>query len=105
MQSAISSQRAEVVEKYKEREAEIRLNIDQAMSSYTESIRQLGTTSGAAIDDGFERYVQFLKKRNAEQQVKLLGTIRRHTADYLKVKRTDDENWKKELLEWEAAKQ
>lgn len=102
MQSAISSQRSEMVEKYKEREAEITLNIDQAMSSYTESIRQLGTTNSAAIDDGFERYTQFLKKRKADQQVQLLGTIRRHAAEYIKVKRTDDENWKKELLKGEA---
>lgn len=105
IRSAQSTQRAEVVEKYKEREAEIRINIDQAISSYTESIRQLGATGSPAIDDGFERYTQFLKSRKADPQIKILEMVRKHAGEYLKVKRTDDENWKKELLESQSAKQ
>lgn len=103
IESAASSQRTEMVEKYKKLEAEIRQNIDQAMSSYTESIRQLGTTSEAAINAGFERYGQFLGKRQADQQIKLLATVRRHIDEYLKVKRTDDEQWQKQLFGWETA--
>jgi hypothetical protein len=104
LQSAQSAQRTEVVDKYREREMEIRQNIDQAMSSYTESIRQLGTVSETAVNDGFDRYVQFLKKHNAEQQINLLATVRRHAGEYLKVKRTDDETWKKQLFEWAKEK-
>lgn len=103
LQSALSSQRTEVAEKYKERETEIRQNIAQAMSSYTESMRQLGAVSETAVKDGFERYTQFLQKRNAEAQGKLLATVRRHADEYLKVKRTDDENWQKQLFEAAAA--
>lgn len=102
IQSALSSQRNEMAEKYREREAEIRQNIEQAMSSYTESIRQLGTTSAPAVHEGFERYAQFLHKRNATQQSKLLTTVRRHADEYLKDKRTEDEQWKKQLVEGES---
>ncbi len=98
IRSAQGAQRVEVVEKYKERETEIKLNIDQAISSYTESIRQLGATACLAVADGFERYAQFLKTRNADFQIKVLEVVRRHAGEYIKVKRTDDENWKKELL-------
>ena len=73
------------------------------MSSYTESIRQPGAVSETAVKDGFERYTQFLQKRNAEAQGKLLATVRRHADEYLKVKRTDDENWQKQLFEAAAA--
>jgi formylglycine-generating enzyme required for sulfatase activity len=105
IQSALSSQRNEVAAKYKEREAEIRQNIDQAMSSYTESIRQLGTVSAAAIQGGFERYSQFLANRNAGQQSKLMELVRKQAEEYLKVKRTDDELWKKQLFDWSNIQQ
>ncbi|MGD9947590.1 MAG: formylglycine-generating enzyme family protein [Desulfobulbus sp.] len=105
IQSALSSQRSEIVAKYKEREAEIRQNIDQAMSSYTESIRQLGTVSAPAIRGGFERYRQFLVKRNAEPQSKLLMLVRQQAEEYLKVKRTDDELWKQQFFDWSSRQQ
>ncbi|WP_448873985.1 formylglycine-generating enzyme family protein [Desulfobulbus propionicus] len=105
IQSALGSQRAEVAAKYKEREAEILQNIDQAMSSYTESIRQLGTVSAQAIQEGFDRYSQFLVKRNAGQQSQLLELVRKQTEEYLKVKRTDDELWKKQFFDWSGGRQ
>lgn len=105
LQSARSAQRTEIVARYTERETEIRQNIDQAMSSYTESIRQLGTAAPAAVDDGFERYRQFLQKREAQRQMDLLTTVRRHAGEYMTAKRTDDENWQRELLEWDVAPQ
>ncbi len=105
IQSALVSQRGEIAAKYKEREAEIRQNIDQAMSSYIESIRQLGTASTLAIQGGFERYSQFLAKRKADQQSKLLILVRSQAEAYLKVKRTDDELWKQQLFEWSGTQQ
>ena len=102
LETAKSSQRTEVIKKYQARQDEITRNIDQAMSSYTESIRQLGTTSSMAIAAGFDRYGQFLKKREADQQLKLLDTVRRHADHYIQVKRTDDEKWKTELVEWDS---
>jgi formylglycine-generating enzyme required for sulfatase activity len=100
IQSALGSQRTEVAAKYKEREVEIRQNIDQAMSSYTESVRQLGTVSASAIQGGFERYTQFLTQRKAGQQSKLMEVVRQQAEEYLRVKRTDDEEWKKQLFDW-----
>ncbi len=82
------------------REAEFMHNIEQAMSSYTESVRQLGTTGANAVDDGFERYRKFLTERKAAEQILLLPTVRRHGDLYLKNQRTDDEQWKEELLNW-----
>ncbi|MGE4560349.1 MAG: formylglycine-generating enzyme family protein [Desulfobulbus sp.] len=105
IQSALSSQRPEIVAKYREREAEIRQNIDQAMSSYTESIRQLGTVSAPAIQGGFERYSQFLDKRNAGQQSRLLALVRQQVDEYLKVKRTNDELWKQQFFDWTSKQQ
>ena len=75
------------------------------MSSYTESIRQLGTASGPAIQEGFERYSQFLAKRQADQQSKLLRLVQQQADAYLKVKRTDDELWKKQLFDWSGSQQ
>lgn len=98
-QSAKKSQRTDIIKKYQNREAEIRQNIDQAMTSYTESIRQLGTTSSMAVANGFARYRQFLKKRRADQQIKLLDTVQRHADMYIRTKRIDNDNWGKELLQ------
>lgn len=100
MTSAKQANRAEILQKYQEREAEIKQNIDQAMTSYTESVRQLGDTGDAAICDAFGRYQQFLKTKQAREQLELLETVRQHAAFYLKEKRTADEEWKTQLMEW-----
>lgn len=97
IKSAQASQRSEMVEKYKERETEIRTNIDQAISSYIESIRQLGTSGQSSVDDGFARYQQFLKTKNADQQIKVLGLVKRHSDEYQTTKKIDDESVRKEL--------
>ena len=99
-ESAKKTNRQDRLKKLDAREAEIRHNIEQAMSSYTESVRQLGTTGASAVDGGFERYQKFLTERKAEQQILLLPTVRRHGDLYLKNQRTDDEQWKEELLNW-----
>ena len=105
IRSAQSMQRTEIVEKYRERETEIRQNIDQAVSSYTESIRQLGTVGSSAVADGFDRYAQFLKTRKADPQLKVLEVVRRHADEYIKVKRIDGESWKKDLVAEEKTDQ
>lgn len=97
-----NSSRKEVLEKYKNREEEIHQNIEQTMSAYTESIRQLGTSSADAIEDGFSRYVDFLMAREAGEQVAQLIRVRHHIDLYLKEKRTNETVWKTELIEWGA---
>nr|WP_232371235.1 SUMF1/EgtB/PvdO family nonheme iron enzyme [Desulfogranum marinum] len=92
--------RGEVLKKLKQREKEISLNIKQAMTAYTDSIRQLGTSSNASIEDGFSRYVVFLTKHNAQEQVDQLKHVRLHAEQYIKTKRTELETWKKELIDW-----
>jgi hypothetical protein len=98
--SALKSNRQPIVDKYRQREAEIQQNIDQAMSSYTDSIRQLGTASELAIEGGFKRYTQFLSKRKAKRQSQLLTLVRKQAQEYLKIKRTNDELWKNQFFEW-----
>lgn len=102
--SAMQSNRSEIAAKYRQRESEIQTNIEQAMSSYTDSIRQLGTASEPAIESSFERYAQFLGKRKAESQSQLLQLVRAQAQEYLKVKRTNDELWKKQLVQWPTKK-
>lgn len=104
MTSAKQANRAEILRKYQERETEIKQNIDQAMTSYTESIRQLGDTGDTALADAFARYSQFLKTKNGDQQLALLATVQEHATFYLKEKRTADEQWKTQLIEWSPPK-
>ncbi len=101
--SAKVSGRQAILKKYEVREKEIQQNISQAMSSYVESIRQLGSSGESAFEDGINRYRQFLTKRKAQQQILLLTTVRKHALSYLKNKRTNDEEWKKALLTWSAS--
>lgn len=98
LKTAETAGRTEMVERYRERAQEIRLNIDQAMTSYSESVRQLGSVSNTGIDQGLERYKQFLLARKAERQLELIPTVHRHVGEYVQTKRTDEEKWRDEFL-------
>ena len=97
IESARQSGRERILKKYRQREEEIRLNISQALSSYTESIRQLGSSGREAYRDGLARYRSFLERRKAGSQLALLPTVDRHARSYLKLKRIDDEQWLRDL--------
>ncbi len=102
--SARQTGRPTILRKYRKRRQEIQANIDQAMSSYVESIRQLGVTGVSALDSGLDRYRRFLKARRADSQLSLLPVVDRHVRSYFKLKRTVDTQWKQELIQWQATR-
>ncbi len=104
IKSARESGRKAILVKYQAREKEIRGNIEQAMSSYTESIRQLGTTGDEAFEEGLKRYQRFLRERKAADQLALLPLVARHGRDYFRSKRTDDRQWRQELMQWQPGR-
>ncbi len=94
--SAQTAGRAEMVEKLQARKAEMAANIDGALSSYADSLRQLATTPAEAVEQGFARYADFLLERQAADQVRLLKTVRVHFAQFAKDKRADTLAWRKD---------
>lgn len=100
LESAKKNGRTAIIKKLKQRELEIDKNIERAISSYTESIRQLGNAGSTALDDGFGRYREFLQKTQADDQLALIKLVRNHADFYLKNKRTDDTRWQQDLMEW-----
>lgn len=100
LKSAEKSGRKKIIERYMQRHAEITQNIQRSMSSYTESIRQLGNAGSKAIDNSFERYRKFLQQSKAEDQLALIQIVRKHTDFYIRNKRTDDKQWEQDLKQW-----
>lgn len=89
--------REAMMKKLAQREAELNNNIEQALSTYSDSFRRLATIAPEAIDKGFERYTNFLLKRNAAEQIRLLKTVKEHFASFNKEKRANKEKWREDL--------
>ena len=96
LESAKVAGRAEMIEKLEARKAEMAANIEGALSSYADSMRQLATTPAPAVEQGFARYADFLMERQAADQVRLLKTVRTHFARFAKDKRADTLGWRKD---------
>ena len=93
MDIAEKSKRETMVARYKERLAELHENIQGALSTYSESFRQL-QKAGEAAGAGFEKYEKFLTERQAREQIKVLGLVRKHYAAFEKGGRADPEGWR-----------
>ncbi|MFP7754357.1 formylglycine-generating enzyme family protein [Thermodesulfobacteriota bacterium B35] len=104
-ESARKAGRDRILKQLEQREEEISTNIDQALSSYSESIRQLGDTGDAALDGAVKRYSRFLDSRKAATQARLLVTVQRHAREYMQSKRVDTEKWRQELLRWQPGQE
>lgn len=89
--------RTAMVEKYKERLNEFQANIDEAMSTYSESFRQLDKISPPAVDAGFTKYAKFLLERQAAAQLSSLKVVREQYAAFNKEKRANPELWRKQF--------
>ncbi len=101
-ESARKAGRDRILKQLNQREREITGNIDQALSSYSESIRQLGGTGNTAFADAVRRYRQFLAGRKAGTQARLLVTVQKHARQYMQSKRVDADQWRQDLLHWQA---
>ncbi len=86
------------LENQKARKKERMSNITGALSSYSDSIRQISTLSPQAVKKGFTRYLNFLMSRNDGGQVQVLNRVQKHFDEYQKKKRVNPKQWKKDIL-------
>lgn len=80
------------------RKEEHMTNIKNALSSYSDSIRQISTLSSESVKKGFSRYLDFLLSRNDGNQVQVLNRVQKHFNEYKKSKRVDLKQWEKDIL-------
>jgi len=83
---------------YQTRKEEHITNIKNALSSYSDSIRQIDTLSLESVKKGFRRYLDFLLSRNDGDQVQVLNRVRKHFEEYQKNKRVNFKHWKQDIL-------
>ncbi len=95
---ANSQNRQQKIEKYKLRKSEHLTNISGALSSYSDSIRQINTLSISASKKGFIRYFNFLRERNDARQIQILNKVKKHFKEYQKNKRSNIKKWKQDIL-------
>ena len=86
--------REQILLKYRERRAEIKANITNAMDTYSESFRQMEKIEPSAIDAGMRRYRQFLLDHQAKEQLRILKSVQVHLGEFLKEKRVDQKKWR-----------
>ncbi len=86
--------RSKMVESYTQRREELVQNIDNALTTYSDSFRQLSSISTEAVEKGFERYVAFLLEHKAVEQVRVLNTVREHYSFFNRDKRANKEKWR-----------
>ncbi len=91
---AESTQRTAMAEKYKERQKELLSNIEQALSTYSDSFNQLLKINATAVSKGFQRYIQFLAGHDAAEQMRIFDMVRNHFAVFKKSKRADPVGWR-----------
>ncbi|WP_296824538.1 SUMF1/EgtB/PvdO family nonheme iron enzyme [Sulfurovum sp.] len=88
----------EKLAKYQARKQEHMTSIKNALSSYSDSIRQINTLSSESVKKAFPKYLNFLLQHNNAEQVQLLNRIRKHFDEYQKNKRVNLKKWEKDLL-------
>lgn len=70
-------------------------NIQDGLESYGFAFIQLEKISADSIKEGFERYKQFLERRNASQeQIKIAELVGKHYQEYFQNRRLDIDKWK-----------
>ncbi len=92
------SERTKMAEKLKIRKSELELNIEQALTSYSDSFRQLATIVPETIEKGFKKYINFLVEHNAPDQLRVLKTVQEHFDTYNNGKRADKDTWKQDFI-------
>ncbi len=90
---AEKSNRTAMVARYRDRLAELEQNLQGALATYSDSFRQLSKAGVEAVEAGFKRYEKFLSERKAEEQLRVLPTVRKHYAAFAKSQRADPRGW------------
>ncbi len=94
---AESQKNMEKLAQYKTRKQEHVTNIEGALASYSDSIRQISTLSSEAVKKGFNRYLNFLLSRNDGEQVQVLNRVQKHFDEYQKNKRVNLKQWRSDI--------
>lgn len=84
-------------ETYEIRKKEHLTNISMAISTYSDSIRQISTLSPDAVKKGFTRYLNFLMDRNDGEQVQVLTRVQKHFNEFQKNKRVNLKQWESDI--------
>jgi len=86
--------RTPMAEKLQERHDEINANIEQSLSTYSDSLRQLITLDTTAVDAGFDQYVQFLLQHKVAEQMQALKIVQSHYTTFTKDQRAAPGKWR-----------
>jgi len=95
---AESQKNLQKVETYKERKKEHLINITTALSTYSDSIRQMSTKPLKIVEKGFKRYMSFLTEHNDGEQVQILNRVKKHYDEFQKTTRVDQDAWKTDIM-------
>lgn len=93
-----SQNNTERLSQYMERRQELEANIKNALSSYSDSMRQISTLSSESVKKGFTRYLNLLLSHKDGEQVKVLNRVKKHVVEYQKNKRVNQKQWKDDIL-------
>lgn len=99
MAIAEKAKRTRMVEKYKERQMELKANVNGALATYSDSLRQLTSIDAEAVEAGFEKYLKFLLEHNAAAQISVLKGVRNHFKAFTKSQRADKDLWLKDFTD------
>ena len=97
MGTAEKAGRSAMLHKLRERRSEVADNIQQSMSTYSESLRQLISLQKDVVRAGFAKYLDFLLERGAAGQVRLLKVVQEHYADFAQKRRAAPDQWRKDF--------
>ncbi len=72
-------------------------NIKEGLSSYGFAFMQLEKIKKESIEAGFKKYNDFLARRGAKDQIRMLELVKKHYKEYYLNRRLDIEKWKRDL--------
>ncbi len=72
-------------------------NIKEGLSSYGFAFMQLEKINKDSIEAGFKKYHDFLARRGAKDQIRMLGLVKAHYKEYYLNRRLNIEKWKRDL--------
>ncbi|GJQ57802.1 MAG: hypothetical protein D8M57_03525 [Candidatus Scalindua sp. AMX11] len=93
------SESTKMVQKLNLRMTEVRQNIENALTSYSDTFRQLARSDPGAIEKGFEKYITFLVEHNAPDQLRVLKTVQGHFFIYKRDKHSDRGKWRQDFTD------
>ena len=84
-------------ELYIRKKDEILKNIEQMLSAYSVSLRQLEQIDRNLVKQAFINTREYLTGLGAREQIRILPVVQKHAELYFKTKRADPDNWSTEF--------